>query len=130
MNSHPPTSHGFSQQLLNYCAKTARAGWRPASEAMYGLRCVDHWPGQENSLEAGFQIGLVEAELLGLFQCIGAEAHRAIFADDFSVRTLVQIFELEQFLGDDDLALHADHFGDVGRAARTVTEALYLDDEV
>ena len=43
---------------------------------------------------------------------------------------LVQIFELEQLLGDDDVAFHADHLGDVGRAARTVAQALDLDDEV
>ena len=43
---------------------------------------------------------------------------------------LVEILELEQLLGDDDVAFHADHLGDVGGAARTVAEALDLDDEV
>src|SRR4030095_15032494 len=51
-------------------------------------------------------------------------------ADDFPVRRLVEIFEFEQFLGDDDFALHPDHFGYVGGAARTVAETFHMHDEV
>src|SRR6185312_4130902 len=50
-------------------------------------------------LEAGLKIGLVEAELLGLLECVRSEAHRAIFADDLPVGGLVEILELEQLLG-------------------------------
>ena len=81
-------------------------------------------------LQAGFQIGLVEAELPGLVERIGPQAHRAIFADDLAVGALVEIFELEQFLRDDHRAFHADHLGDVGDAARTVAQALDLDDQI
>src|SRR5690242_8396353 len=81
-------------------------------------------------LEAGFEIGLVEAELLGLVEGVRTKAHRAIFADDLPVRRLVEILELEQLLGDDHIAFHPDHFGDVGRPAGTVAQALHLDDEV
>src|SRR4051794_9920801 len=81
-------------------------------------------------LQAGFEIGLIEAVLLGLFERVGAKAHRAIFADDFPVRRLIEILELEQLLGNDHVAFHPDHFGDVGGAARAVAEALHLDDEI
>src|SRR4051794_11194601 len=76
-----------------------------------------------SGLKAGFEVRLVEAELLCLFQRVGAKAHRAIFADDLSVGAFVHILELEQLLGDDDVAFHADHFRDVGGSARTVAEA-------
>ena len=46
-------------------------------------------------LQAGFEERLVEPELLGLFERIGAQTHRAIFADDLTVGGLVEIFELE-----------------------------------
>src|SRR3546814_16092166 len=76
--------------------------------------------GRDALSKASFEVGLVEAELLGLFQRIGPQAHRPVVADDLSVRRLVKIFELEQFLRDDDISLHPDHLGDVGRAARAV----------
>ena len=81
-------------------------------------------------LEAGLEIRLIKAELLGLLQRVGAQAHRAIFTENLPVGALVEILELEEFLGDDDVAFHADHLGNVGRAARTVAEALHLNDEV
>jgi hypothetical protein len=55
--------------------------------------------------QARFQEGLIEAELLGLFERVGAQAHRAIFAKDLAILRLVQMFELEQFLRDDHRAL-------------------------
>src|SRR3546814_16851073 len=75
--------------------------------------------GRDALSKASFEVGLVEAELLGLFQRIGPQAHRPVVADDLSVRRLVKIFELEQFLRDDDISLHPDHLGAVGRAARS-----------
>src|SRR5882757_7820294 len=75
-------------------------------------------------LEAGLQIRLIEPELPRLFQRIGPEAHRPVFAQDLPVGALVHIFELEEFLRDDDGAFHADHLGDVGHAARAVAQAL------
>src|SRR3546814_5585488 len=80
--------------------------------------------------EARLEERLVEAELTRLFERVGAQAHRAIFADDLAVLVLVEIFELEQFLRDDDVAFHADDLGDVGDAARAVAQALDLDDQV
>ena len=54
-------------------------------------------------LETRLQIGLVEAELTGLFQRVGAQARGAEFADDIAVLALVEVLELEQFLGADPL---------------------------
>jgi hypothetical protein len=65
-----------------------------------------------------------------LLQRIGPQTHRAIFADDLAVRILGKIFELEQLLRHDHVAFHADHFGDVGDAARAVAQALHLHDQI
>src|SRR3546814_14536834 len=64
--------------------------------------------GRDALSKASFEVGLVEAELLGLFQRIGPQAHRPVVADDLSVRRLVKIFELEQFLRDDDISLRSE----------------------
>src|SRR3546814_7281446 len=42
--------------------------------------------GRDALSKASFEVGLVEAELLGLFQRIGPQAHRPVVADDLSVR--------------------------------------------
>src|SRR3546814_1458459 len=46
--------------------------------------------GRDALSKASFEVGLVEAELLGLFQRIGPQAHRPVVADDLSVRRLVK----------------------------------------
>src|SRR6476660_8127742 len=100
-----------------------RGSWKPE----YRSTCSIGWSiSDRKSLEAGFEVRLVEAELLGLFERVGAQAHRTIFAEDLPVRSLVHIFELEEFLGDDHVAFHPDHFGNVGRSARAVAKALHL----
>jgi len=81
-------------------------------------------------LETGLEIRLVEPVLLGLVERVRPEAHRPIFADDLPIGRLVEIFELEKFLGDDDVAFHANHLGDVRRPARAVAKALHLYDQV
>src|SRR3546814_17362687 len=85
--------------------------------------------GRDALSKASFEVGLVEAELLGLFQRIGPQAPRPVVADDLSVRRLVKIFELEQFLRDDDISLHPDHLHYVGLAAAAVPRRPSLDDE-
>src|SRR3546814_7557481 len=52
--------------------------------------------GRDALSKASFEVGLVEAELLGLFQRIGPQAHRPVVADDLSVRRLVKIFRSEE----------------------------------
>src|SRR3954468_8282376 len=94
-----------------------------------GAEVARTWPNWE-VLEACLEIRLVETVHLWLLEPIGAKAHAPIFADDLAVGSLVEIFELEQFLGDDDVAFHADHFGDVRAAPGAVAQALDLDDEV
>src|SRR3546814_17443005 len=71
--------------------------------------------GREALSKASFEVGLVEAELLGLFQRIGPQAHRPVVADDLSVRSLVKIFELEQFLRVDDISHHRSDEGRFGK---------------
>src|SRR5689334_23018156 len=80
--------------------------------------------------ETRFKQGLVEAELARLLERVGAQSRRGIIADDFPFGILGMIFELEQFLGDDHRAFHADHLGDAGDPARAVAQALDLDDQV
>ena len=53
--------------------------------------------------------------------CLPLDAAGLVFAAD-----LVS----HQILGDDDIAFGADHFGDLGDAARAVAHALGLDDHV
>src|SRR6185369_5828227 len=86
--------------------------------------------GPARSLEAGLQISLVKAELTRLLQRVRPQAGRAEFADDLAVVALIEILELEQLLGDDHVAFHADYLGDVRGAAAAVAQALDLDDEV
>src|SRR5690606_37288229 len=50
--------------------------------------------------------------------------------DDPAVRILALDFVAHQILGNDHIPFHADHLGDLGDAARTVTQAGSLDDDV
>ena len=59
-----------------------------------------------------------------------ADAGRAMAADDAAVRVLALDVVDEDVLGGDDVALGADHLGDVGDAARAVAQARGLDDDV
>ena len=45
-------------------------------------------------LQARLEIGLVETILLGFFEAVRAQSHRAIFAEDLPVAALVQILEM------------------------------------
>src|SRR3954468_3894072 len=55
---------------------------------------------------------------------------RAVPADDLAVGVLADHVVEEYVLGDDGVAFHAHHLGDVGDAARTVAQARGLDDDV
>jgi hypothetical protein len=79
-----------------------RASARATAKVRPPGRGVNDRLGRES--ETRLEIGRVEAEHLGFFERIGPEAHAAILADDLAVGRLVQIFELEQLLGDDDVA--------------------------
>ena len=59
-----------------------------------------------------------------------ADAGRAVAADQLAVGVLAHHVVDEEVLGDDDVAFHADHLGDVGDAARAVAQARRLDDDV
>src|SRR5213080_4373885 len=59
-----------------------------------------------------------------------ADAGRTMAADQAAVRVLAQHLKDEHVLGDDDIAFHAHHLGDVGDAARAVAQARGLDDHV
>ena len=59
-----------------------------------------------------------------------ADAGRAVPADDLAVGVFADHVVQEQILGDDGVAFHAHHLGDVGDAARTVAQARGLDDDV
>ncbi len=59
-----------------------------------------------------------------------ADAGRAVPADDLAVGVLADHVVEEDVLGDDGVAFHAHHLGDVGDAARAVAQARGLDDDV
>src|SRR5947207_2045402 len=59
-----------------------------------------------------------------------ADAGRAVLADDLAVGVLADQVVEEDVLGDDGVAFHAHHLGDVGDAARTVAQARGLDDDI
>src|SRR5262245_9885697 len=59
-----------------------------------------------------------------------ADAGRAMLADDLATGVLADQVVEEDVLGDDGVAFHAHHLGDVGDAARTVAQARRLDDDV
>ena len=75
--------------------------------------------------EARLEIRLIEPELPRFLQRIRPQSARAEFADDGAVLALVEVFELEQILGDDHVAFHPDHLGDPGGAAAAVAQALF-----
>src|SRR5580704_14148793 len=52
-----------------------------------------------------------------------SDAGRAMPADDVAVGVLADHVVQEQVLGDDGVAFHAHHFGDVGDAAGAVAQA-------
>src|SRR6185312_16227462 len=58
------------------------------------------------------------------------DSGRAVPADDLAVRVLADHVVEEYVLGDDGVAFHAHHLGDVGDAARTVAQARSLDNDV
>src|SRR5712675_597337 len=59
-----------------------------------------------------------------------ADAGRFMPADDVSVGVLADHVVQEQVLGDDGVAFHAHHLGDVGDAPGTVAQTSGLDDDV
>ena len=59
-----------------------------------------------------------------------ADAGGAVLADDLAVGVLADQVVEEDVLGDDGVAFHAHHLGDVGDAARAVAQARGLDDDV
>jgi hypothetical protein len=59
-----------------------------------------------------------------------ADPGRHVPADDLAVGVFAFDLVTHQILGDDHVAFHPDHFGDVGNAARTVAQACRLDDDV
>ena len=59
-----------------------------------------------------------------------ADAGRAVPADDVAVGVLADHVVEKEVLGDDGVAFHAHHLGDVGDAARAVAQAGGLDDDV
>src|SRR3569833_853813 len=52
-----------------------------------------------------------------------SDSGRAVAADDLAVRVLADHVVEEDVLGDDCVAFHAHHLGDVGVTARTVAQA-------
>jgi len=59
-----------------------------------------------------------------------ADAGRAVVADDVALRVFPGHVVDEDILGDDDVALHPEDFGDVGNASRSVAQARGLHDDV
>src|SRR5262249_60521945 len=59
-----------------------------------------------------------------------ADAGRAMLADDLAVGIFADQVVDEDVLGDDGLAFHAHHLGDVGDAAPAVAQARRLGSEV
>src|SRR5256714_6002526 len=59
-----------------------------------------------------------------------SDAGRAVAADDLAVGVLADHVVEEDVLGDDGVAFHAHHLGDVGDAARSVAQPRRLDDDV
>src|SRR5579863_10638809 len=58
------------------------------------------------------------------------DAGRFVLADEVAVRVFADDVVDEQILGGDDVAFHADDFGDVGDAAGAVAQARSMDDDV
>src|SRR6266478_2177496 len=59
-----------------------------------------------------------------------SDTGRVMAADDLAVGILAEQFVEEHVLGDDGVAFHAHHLGDVGDAPRAVAQACGLDDDV
>src|SRR5436309_14949072 len=55
---------------------------------------------------------------------------RAVPPDDLAVRVFADHVVQEYILGDDGVAFHAHHLGDVGDAARAITKARGLHDDI
>src|SRR3546814_12509095 len=64
--------------------------------------------GRDALSKASFEVGLVEAELLGLFQRIGPQAHRPVIADALSVRRLGKIYAPAKVMRDEDISPQPD----------------------
>src|SRR6187399_1065072 len=59
-----------------------------------------------------------------------SDSGRAVPPDDLAVRVFADHVVQEYVLGDDGVAFHAHHLGNVGDAARAVAQARGLDDDV
>lgn len=81
----------------------------------YGLVCC--FGNQRPLTEARFQKWLIKAELACFFERIWPNTAGYPVAVDFAVGIFFSIFELEQVLRHDDVAFHADDFGNLGGAA-------------
>src|SRR6478672_2456383 len=87
---------------------------------------LDHFGGVERGRQP-----LLLAEIPSAFpESRPSDPGRAVPADDLAVRVLADHVVEEHVLGDDGVAFHAHHLGDVGDAARTVAQTRGLYDDV
>ena len=84
-----------------------------------------------------FDFSSASTRLALLVEVLGAlgelrlgDTGRAVAAEQVAVLVLAEDVVEEDVLGDDGIAFHPEHFGDVGDAARTVAETGGLHDDV
>src|SRR4051812_34872676 len=107
-------------------ARKARARTCMFMAALACSRCRYHFRSVERGGKAFFLA--VIARAFPEFRT--ADAGRAVPADDLAVGVFADHVVEEYVLGDDGVAFHAHHLGDVGDAARAVAQARGLDDDV
>src|ERR1043166_573201 len=119
MKTHtmPPAASVPRENMASICIDMAASGLE---------RFVDYFGGVERGGEA-----LLLAVIAGAVpEPRPADAGRAMAADQLALGVLADHLIKEQVLGDDDVALHPHHFGEMGDAARTVAQARGLHDHV
>src|SRR5499426_4489021 len=96
--------------------------WRPRFSATFG--------GRFGGVERGGEPPLLAVVARAVPELRPADAGRTVASDQLSLGVLAQHLVDEHVLGDDDVAFHAHHLGDVGNAARAVAQARRLHDDV
>src|SRR5438093_3712988 len=103
-------------------AVAARNASASACMLMDSLRLLDDFGG----VECGRKPLLFAVISRALPEPRTSDPGRAVSPDDLAVRVFADHVVQEYVLGDDGVAFHAHHLGDVGDAARTVAQARRL----
>src|SRR6266699_69971 len=94
------------------------------------VSALERFGGVERGVERGGEALFLAVVARAVPKPRPADAGGAMAADQLALGVLAQDFIEEQVLGDDHVALHAHHFGQVGDAARAVAQPGGLDDQI